>query len=87
MLTWMRRGLGDRGGMSAVLGALDSVFNPGAARAHDEIEEQHQRVMPTPSPGDRMLREGRVVIRPPAKADVDEQGADEQGADVQEQAW
>jgi hypothetical protein len=63
VLTWMRRGLGTRGGMSAVLGALDSVFNPGAARAHDEIEEQHQRVIPTPSPGDRMLSEGRVVIR------------------------
>lgn len=59
---WMRRGLGSRGGMSAVLGALDSVFNPGAARAHDEIDEQHQRVIPTPSPGDRMLTEGRVVI-------------------------
>ena len=77
MLTWMRRGLGTRGGMSAVLGALDSVFNPGAARAHDEIEEQHQRVIPTPSPGDRMLTEGRVVIRRSDKA----------GTDDQEQAW
>lgn len=62
MLRWMRRGLGSRGGMSAVLGALDSVFNPAAGRAHDEIDEQHQRVIPTPSPGDRMLTEGRVVI-------------------------
>ena len=73
MLTWMRRGLGNRGGMSAVLGALDSVFNPGAARAHDEIEEQHQRVIPTPSPGDRMLTEGRVVIRRSDKAETDDQ--------------
>ena len=73
MLTWMRRGLGTRGGMSAVLGALDSVFNPGAARAHDEIEEQHQRVLPTPSPGDRMLTEGRVVIRRSDKAETDDQ--------------
>jgi hypothetical protein len=87
VLTWMRRGLGDRGGMSAVLGALDSVFNPGAARAHDEIEEQHQRVIPTPSPGDRMLREGRVVIRRSAEAGADEQGADEHRADEQVRAW
>jgi hypothetical protein len=73
VLIWMRRGLGSRGGMSAVLGALDSVFNPGAARAHDEIEEQHQRVIPTPSPGDRMLTEGRVVIRRSDKAETDDQ--------------
>jgi hypothetical protein len=69
----MRRGLGTRGGMSAVLGALDSVFNPGAARAHDEIEEQHQRVIPTPSPGDRMLTEGRVVIRRSDRAETNDQ--------------
>lgn len=72
MLTWMRRGLGSRGGMSAVLGALDSVFNPGAARAHDEIDEQHQRVIPTPSPGDRMLTEGRVVITRPGRSARDD---------------
>lgn len=68
MLVWMKRGLGSRGGMSAALGALDSFFNPGAARAHDEIDEQHQRVIPTPSPGDTMLNEGRVVIRRPRGA-------------------
>lgn len=62
MLAWMRRGLGSSGGMSAVLGALDSFFNPGAARAQDELKEQHERVIPTPSPGDRMLSEGRLVI-------------------------
>lgn len=63
MLMWMKRGLGTRSSMGAVLGALDEVFNPGGARAHDDLKEQHERVIPTPSPGDRMLSEGRVVLR------------------------
>lgn len=62
VLLWMKRGLGPRAGMSSVLGALDEVFNPGAARAREDIEDQHERVIPVPSPGDRMLREGRVQI-------------------------
>lgn len=63
MLVWLKKGLDGRGGMGSVLGALDEVFNPGAARARDEMHEQHERVIPTPSPGDRLLREGRVRIR------------------------
>lgn len=70
MLRWLQRGLNDsRPGMGAVLGAMDAVVNPGAARARELLVEQHQRIIPTPSPGDRMLREGRVVIElPPTPA-------------------
>ena len=48
--------------MGAAIGALDAVFNPGAARAREEIDAQHERVIPTPSPGDRLLSDGRIVI-------------------------
>lgn len=48
--------------MGAALGALDQVFNPAAARARDLLDNQHERVIPTPSPGDDLLRNGRVVI-------------------------
>ena len=66
MLTWLRRSTsGSTGGMSAMLGALDEVFNPGAARADELLQEQHERVLPRPSPGDRLLSEGKVVITPP----------------------
>ncbi len=64
MLRWMRRGLGERSGagMNAVVGALDAVYNPGAMRAREYLEQQHQRVVPIPSPGDRLLDERRVVV-------------------------
>lgn len=68
MLQWLQRGLNEsRPGMGAVFGAMDGFFNPGAARAREIIDEQHERIMPTPSPGDRILREGRIVIELPPK--------------------
>ena len=42
--------------------ALDEAFNPAAARARDHMQADHERAIPTPSPGDRMLHEGRIVI-------------------------
>jgi hypothetical protein len=45
--------------------ALDPFFNPEAARAREEIERQHELVIPTPSPGDRLLDEGVAVIERP----------------------
>jgi hypothetical protein len=54
---------GSAAGMNAMIGALDSFFNPAAARARKELEEQHERVVPIPSPGDKLLNEGKVVIR------------------------
>ena len=51
--------------LSAGLGSLDAVFNPAAARAREELDQQHERVLPAPSPGDRILDEGVVVIEHP----------------------
>lgn len=54
------------GSAGAALGsgmaALDAFVDPGAARAREEREHQNQRVIPAPSPGDRLLREGRITI-------------------------
>jgi hypothetical protein len=59
-------GAGGAGGaISGGVSALDAVFNPGAARAREELDQQHERVVPTPSPGDRMLDEGVIVIEQP----------------------
>jgi len=54
------------GALSGGLSALDAVFNPAAARAREELDQQHERVMPTPSPGDRMLDDGVIVIDLPS---------------------
>ncbi len=63
MLRWLRGTMGgSAAGMNAMIGALDSFFNPAAARARKELEEQHERVLPIPSPGDKLLTEGKVVI-------------------------
>lgn len=51
--------------LSGGLSALDAVFNPGAARAREELEQQHERVVSTPSPGDRMLDDGVFVVQAP----------------------
>ena len=68
MLRWLRGTMGgSAAGMNAMIGALDSFFNPAAARARKELEEQHERVVPIPSPGDKLLKEGRVVIRGTSK--------------------
>lgn len=60
-------GPGSGGGvLSGGVSALDAVFNPAAARAREELDQQHERVMPTPSPGDRMLDDGVIVIDLPS---------------------
>jgi hypothetical protein len=48
--------------MSSALGSLDEFFHPSAARARELMDSQHERVIATPSPGDRLLNDGRVVI-------------------------
>lgn len=53
-------GAGDA--LSGGFSALDAVFNPAAARATEERERQNERVIATPSPGDRLLDDGVVVI-------------------------
>jgi hypothetical protein len=56
-LQWLR---GGRAGTSAgsIVGVMDEVFNPGAHRARQEMDQQNQRVIATPSPGDRLLDTG-----------------------------
>ena len=64
MLIRMRRSLGDSSAsMGSALGALDAFVNPGARRASDELKQANERVIPAPSPGDRLLNENRIVIR------------------------
>jgi hypothetical protein len=53
------------GSTAGLATALDPFFNPEAARARQEIERQHELVMPTPSPGDRLLDGGVAVIELP----------------------
>ncbi len=65
-LAWLRKG--SSGSASGVLGAFDVIYNPAAARAREELDRQHEQVVPTPSPGDRMLTEGRLVIPEPVAA-------------------
>ena len=56
---------GSASSMSAAIGALDEVLNPGAARARELVADEHERVVATPSPGDKLLAEGRIVIPRP----------------------
>lgn len=64
MLEYFWRSMGERqrSGMSGALGALDEVVNPGAARARLLTQAENERVIATPSPGDRLLDEGIIVI-------------------------
>ncbi len=72
MLRWWWKGMGkSSAGMSAGLGALDEVFNPGAARSRALIKQQNERVQPAPSPGDKVYDEKRIVIDLPARAEGD----------------
>jgi hypothetical protein len=48
--------------MGAVLGGLDEVFHPEAVHGRQETDRQHSMVVPLPSPGDKMLDDGVVVI-------------------------
>ena len=56
------------------MSVLDEVWHPGAARAREDQETRHERSVPAPSPGDRLLRSGRVRIGRRAR---DEAGGDE----------
>ena len=59
--------------LSAGLGSIDAVFNPAAARAREELDQQHERVVPVPSPGDRILDDGVIVIEVSEESDVCEE--------------
>jgi hypothetical protein len=64
MLGWLRRSMGDtRRGSAAIFGVLDDIWHPGAARAREQLDSQNERVMPAPSPGDKLLDDGKIVVR------------------------
>jgi hypothetical protein len=64
MLRWLRRSMGDsKRGSAAVLGVLDDIWHPGAARAREQLDAQNERVMPAPSPGDKLLDDDKIVVR------------------------
>jgi hypothetical protein len=66
MLRWLRETMGgSAAGVNAMFGALEEIFNPAAAQAR---KERHERVIPIPSPGDKLLAEGKVVIPRTPKA-------------------
>ena len=50
--------------LGAGLTALDGLFNPAAERARELLNAEHERVLTKPSPGDKLLKEGIVVIPP-----------------------
>jgi hypothetical protein len=54
-----------------MLSVFDEVFNPAAHRARQELEHQNQRVIATPSPGDRLLETGILRIPPPQDDSAD----------------
>jgi hypothetical protein len=67
-VTVMRRMRGEGTTSAAaggLAGVLDEFFNPGAARAREELQGEHERVQETPSPGDLLLRDGVLVVRRP----------------------
>jgi hypothetical protein len=64
-MEFLTRLRGRNGSAAGVATALDQFFSPGAARAREETDRQHELVVPTPSPGDRLLEDGILVIDVP----------------------
>ena len=64
MLLWLRKNMSESGtSMGNAIGALDAFVNPGAQRARETLEQENERVMQAPTPGDRLLDEQRIVIK------------------------
>jgi hypothetical protein len=66
LLAWLRGGRTSATSAS-MLGVFDEVFNPAAHRARQELEHENQRVIATPSPGDRLLDTGILEVPPRPK--------------------
>jgi len=54
--------------MASAIGGMDDIFNPAAARARQELETQKERRVATPSPGDKLLKDGIITINVPPKS-------------------
>jgi len=47
----------------AAVSVLDEVWQPGRARARERLDARHEQAQPAPSPGERLLSEGRLHLR------------------------
>jgi hypothetical protein len=67
----MRKHLGGkgRGAVGAMLNGADELWHASAVRGREELELQHQQIVPAPSPGDRLLDQGRAVLPDPHRRD------------------
>ena len=64
MLLWLRKNMSESGAsMGNAIGGLDAFVNPGAQRAREALEQDNERVIQAPTPGDRLLDEQRIVIK------------------------
>jgi len=74
MLRWMRRHLGGkgRGAFGAMLNGADEMWHATAMRGREELELQHQFTAPAPSPGDRLIEEGHLVVPGPSQPQDEE---------------
>lgn len=64
-LPWLLRGQRERRASSpqaGVIGITDDLFHPEAAQARQLWQAQVELPAPEPLPGDKALREGRIVI-------------------------
>ena len=78
MLRWMRRRFGGKGmtAFGAMLNGADEMWHATALRGREDLDLQHRHTVPAPSPGDRLLEEGRAVLpRPPRRQDEAEPGS------------
>ena len=48
---------------SSLMGPFDELWHPAAHRSRLIVEVQAERVEPAPSPGDKPLQNGTIVIR------------------------
>jgi hypothetical protein len=70
VLSWLRRSIGSSRSVGVLLSGLDDVFHPSGSRAREDLRAQHEMVVPVPSPGDTMLKDGHVVLDHPRSEEL-----------------
>jgi hypothetical protein len=63
-LVWLGRRVRRRGVGGALMGPFDEIWHPAAHRFRFEIQVQEERMVPLPSPGDRLSPSDREPGRP-----------------------
>jgi hypothetical protein len=68
MSGWMWRGRGrSHRSVAVAMTGLDEIFHPGAARARESVEIQHEMVVPLPGGDDQPWDDGCIVIDIPER--------------------